>query len=150
MARRAATVGWLAACGVIAFIPLLHAGFAATPAEPRSVRDGVYIPAQARSGAAVYRVQCVECHQDDLRGRQMTPSLVGVAFAFRWNGRRLYDYFQGLRATMPQNAPGSLSDRTYVDLVAYLLAANGYPAGDAALFADPETLSGIVIEADFQ
>ena len=114
-----------------------------------SVRDGVYTQRQAERGKAVYVAQCETCHKPDLRGEQMTPSLVGVSFAFRWNGRTLDDYFTGLRSTMPQSAPGGLSDATYVDLVAYILAENDYPAGDAELVADPDALRRIRIEADF-
>ena len=115
----------------------------------RSVRDGIYTVAQAQRGRAVYVAQCEACHKADLRGEQMTPSLVGVSFAFRWNEKSLYDYLAGMRATMPQSAPGGLSDAAYVDLVAYILAENGYPTGDAVLVADSDVLKAIRIEADF-
>ncbi len=117
--------------------------------QQRSVRDGVYTQRQAERGQAVYAAQCETCHKPDLRGEQMTPSLVGVSFAFRWNGRSLADYFTGLRSTMPQSGPGGLSDATYVDLVAYILAENDYPAGTAELVPEPDALSRIRIQADF-
>lgn len=129
---------------------LIVAGVAfAADAATRSVRDGVYTAAQAERGRAVYAAQCEVCHKDDLRGEQMTPSLVGVSFAFRWNGESLYDYLAGMRSTMPQSAPGGLSDAVYVDLLAYILAENGYPTGDAVLVADADVLKTIRIEADF-
>lgn len=37
---------------------------------------------------------------------------------------------------MPLDAPGSLSRRTYADIVAYLMQLNGLPAGTAALAPD--------------
>ena len=78
----------------------------------RSVRDGVYTEAQAARGKTVYLEQCVECHKEDLRGdQQMTPSLVGIAFTFRWKDKKLYDYLVGMRNTMPQGAPGKLERR---------------------------------------
>ena len=117
--------------------------------QQRSVRDGVYTQRQAERGKAMYAAQCETCHKPDLRGEQMTPSLVGVSFVFRWSGRTLADYFTGLRSTMPQSAPGGLSDATYVDLVAYILAENDYPAGDAELVPDPDALRRIRIQADF-
>ena len=117
--------------------------------QQRSVRDGVYTQRQAERGQAIYAAQCEACHKPDLRGEQMTPSLVGVSFAFRWNGRSLADYFTGLRSTMPQSAPGGLSDATYVDLVAFILAENDYPAGTAELVPEPDALSRIRIQADF-
>ena len=114
----------------------------------RSVRDGVYTEAQAARGKTVYLEQCVECHKEDLRGdQQMTPSLVGIAFTFRWKDKKLYDYFVGMRNTMPQGAPGSLSEETYAELVAYLLSEIGYPAGDEELPTDADALREIAIEA---
>ena len=122
---------------------------AVAPTQVRSVRDGVYTQAQAKRGKKVYLAHCVECHKEDLRGdQQMTPSLVGIAFAFRWNDKPLYDYFVGLRDTMPQSAPGTLGDQSYADVVAYLLAENRYPVGKDELSADPTELRQIVIEAD--
>ena len=120
-------------------------------AEPpsRSVRDGVYTEAQAARGKTVYLEQCVECHKEDLRGdQQMTPSLVGIAFTFRWKDKTLDDYFVGMRNTMPQSAPGSLSEETYADLVAYLLSEIGYPPGQRELPKDTTALKGIAIEAN--
>ena len=112
------------------------------------MRDGVYTEAQAQRGKAVYLVHCVECHKEDLRGdQQMTPSLVGIGFTFRWKGRKLYDYFTGVRDTMPQSAPRSLGEEAYADLVAYLLSEIGYPPGESELPTDPTALKAIVIEA---
>ncbi|MCY3814535.1 MAG: cytochrome c [Gammaproteobacteria bacterium] len=129
---------------------LLAAGVVfAEDAATRSVRDGVYTAAQAERGRTVYVAQCEACHKADLRGEQMTPSLVGVSFAFRWNEKTLYDYLAGMRATMPQSAPGGLSDAAYVDVLAYILAENGYPSGDAMLVADADALRAIRIAADF-
>ena len=114
----------------------------------RSVRDGVYTEVQAARGKTVYQEQCVECHKEDLRGdQQMTPSLVGIAFTFRWKDKKLYDYFVGMRNTMPQGAPGSLSEETYADLVAFLLSEIGYPTGKDELSTDPKVLDEIVIES---
>jgi hypothetical protein len=52
---------------------------------------------------------------------------------------------QNLRSSMPQNAPDSLGDRGYVDLVAYLLQANGSPAGALELPLDVAELERITI-----
>ena len=129
---------------------LVVAGVAlAVDAQTRSVRDGVYTDAQAERGKAVYVAQCEACHKADLRGEPMTPSLVGVSFAFRWNGQTLYDYLIGMRSTMPQGAPGGLSEAAYVDVLAYILAENGYPAGDVGLVADADALKAVRIDADF-
>ena len=120
-----------------------------TASHARSVKDGVYTEAQALRGEASYRTHCVECHGEDLRGAHMTPSMVGIGFAFRWRNRDLHDFYEGMRTTMPQSAPGGLSADVYVDLVAFILARNGYPAGDAELPSEAEVIRGIVIEAEF-
>jgi hypothetical protein len=66
--------------------------------------------------------------------------LVGPAFAARWADNNLTadDLHYIVRTLMPQGAPGSLCEAAYVDLVAFLLQANGYPAGDEPLPADAQ------------
>ncbi|MDE0348466.1 MAG: cytochrome c [Gammaproteobacteria bacterium] len=142
----------------VAGIALLLVGLAASGgvaaesdsgSHTRSVKDGVYTEAQALRGEAVYRAHCIECHGEDLRGGHMTPSMVGIGFAFRWRNRDLHDFYEGMRQTMPQSAPGGLSADVYADLVAFILARNGYPAGDATLPSEADIIRGIVIEAEF-
>ena len=43
----------------------------------------------------------------------------------RWQGKSGKDLFDKTRTTMPTNAPGSLSQQAYLDLVAYVLQVNG-------------------------
>ncbi len=45
---------------------------------------------------------------------------------------------------MPPDRPGRLGDQTYLDVVAYLLQANGAPAGDVALTTDTAVSIGAV------
>jgi hypothetical protein len=52
---------------------------------------------------------------------------------------------QSIRSTMPQNAPDTLGDRAYVDLISYLLKANGSRAGGMELPLDVAELEKIVI-----
>jgi hypothetical protein len=47
---------------------------------------------------------------------------------------------------MPANAPGSLSKTQYLDILAYILEVNGYPAGSQQLTADDQKLNQIKIE----
>jgi mono/diheme cytochrome c family protein len=46
---------------------------------------------------------------------------------------------------MPANNPGYLSDSEVADIVAYMLATSGLPAGDAPLPPDVTALAGFVI-----
>ena len=120
-----------------------------TPAESpaaTSVWGGVYSEAQAERGEAVYRQECEVCHLPDLRGQQMSPSLVGVGFSFRWRGQTLNELFSSLKSTMPQAAPGSLTPQAYVDVMAFLLQANDFPSGASELRADSAALGRIEID----
>ena len=54
-----------------------------------------------------------------------------------------------IRTTMPQGAPASLSPQAYVDIVAYMLQVNDYPAGDVELPTAESELEAIII-ADSQ
>ena len=42
-----------------------------------------------------------------------------------------------------------MSADVYADLVAFILARNGYPAGDTELPPEEDLIRGIVIEAEF-
>lgn len=90
-----------------------------------------YTNAQAQRVAGQYRDVCSECHGERLNGGGMGGGapLRGPVFHNKWSGRpvsALYDY---LRARMPQDRPGSLTDQEYADLVALILRANDYPPG---------------------
>lgn len=109
--------------------------------------DGVYTDAQARRGRDVYRRACAVCHLDTLQGDAVSPPLVGPAFLARFNGQTAHEMVQAVRASMPQNAPDTLGDRAYVDLIAFLLNASGGPSGASELPLDVAELEKINITA---
>src|SRR5205085_1867798 len=51
--------------------------------------------------------------------------------------------FDLIKNTMPQTAPGTLTEGMYLDLLAYILQANGLPAGAKELIA--ESLSSTLL-----
>jgi hypothetical protein len=53
--------------------------------------------------------------------------------------------FDEVKRAMPFNAPGSLADGVYLDVIAYVLRENGYPAGKQELASNADLLKGIVI-----
>ena len=118
----------------------------APPAPPTSVLDGIYTEAQAGRGRAVYGENCAECHGEGLGGGEMAPGLTGVAFSFRWRGLKVGNVYTSIRSTMPPEEPGRLSAQEYIDIVAFLLGATKYPAGDRELAADVALLEGIAVE----
>jgi ankyrin repeat protein len=111
----------------------------------RTIWDGVFTEAQVQRGQQVYQRACAACHLDTLRGDDVSPSLVGSGFLARFTGQNAHEMVQNLRASMPQNAPDSLGDRAYIDLVSYLLKANGSKAGSLELPLDVAELEKIAI-----
>ena len=133
-------------------LTLAGAGVAVTPAQEapsRSVKDGVYATAQATQGQVLYDEKCAECHGTmESVFPDMAPLLHDYLFLSDWQGRSLGELFERIRDTMPQEEPGSLSPEELVDLVAYILSANRFPPGDAALAHDVETLRAIRFDTD--
>ena len=101
----------------------------------KTVADGVYTDAQAARGAAVYDTACAGCHRADLGGGT-GPALRDQRFARQFAGKDLKTLFTKAATTMPRNAPASLGDNVYLDIVAHLLKENGFPAGAQELTAD--------------
>jgi mono/diheme cytochrome c family protein len=107
-------------------------GLAASP--PKTVLDGVYTPAQAKRGQAIYGARCASCHRGDLGGFS-GPPLKGDLFLDRWREFNLNVLFDLVKKTMPADNPGGLSEAAYLDVLAYLLEVNEIPAGKSELKA---------------
>lgn len=128
----------------------LSVSWSAAPATARdqSVRTGIYTAEQALRGQQQYDVFCVGCHGPEMEGAGVdVPALADAAFLREWSGRTLGDLFDLVKKTMPESAPGTLSDRAYADLLAYILQVNGFPAGPQSLDPDRTRLATIVMEA---
>lgn len=125
-------------CGTIAA--------AASQAEKRSVRDGVYTEEQARRGEKIYGEQCAACHGTDLAGVTPFPALTGSTFVRNWDGSTLDTIVDRLQKTMPPDDPTKMTRQQHVDVLAYLLKMNGHPAGAAELPQDARTLTSIRFE----
>lgn len=114
------------------------------PTTELSTEDGVFSAQQSEAGNNAYTQNCAACHGNTLQGLGNAPSLGGDNFQFVWGGKTLQDLYQNISRTMPPNAPGSLSEETYLNIVAYLLLQNGFPAGPSPL--TQATVSNIRIE----
>ncbi|HET9271004.1 MAG TPA: cytochrome c [Vicinamibacterales bacterium] len=112
-----------------------------------SVWDGVYTVEQTRRGETAYLQTCASCHGTALEGGDMTPPLVGGAFTANWNDLTVGDLFERIRTTMPLDKPGRLSRQQNADVIAFLLKANGWPAGTVELPPDPPALNQIRIQS---
>lgn len=112
---------------LLGFFAVVPAPAAAQSAANGGV-PGVYSDSQASRGQLWYESQCMACHP--------SRDMASPDFQVKWKGLTALDLFGRISNTMPLTSPGSLSRRTYVDIVAYLLKINGMPAGTTALAAD--------------
>ncbi|MGE3512580.1 MAG: c-type cytochrome [Vicinamibacterales bacterium] len=128
---------------VLALASLTLAGANSAASQPvasrPSVWDGVYTPDQAARGQQVYDTACSACHGRDLKGIRDNRPLVGDRFWQDWGEDSLGTLLSVVQRTMPRNAPGSLPEQDYLDIVAYVLQQNGYPAGNRDLTTSTAT-----------
>jgi mono/diheme cytochrome c family protein len=115
-----------------------------TSAE-RTVWDGVYTDEQAARGRSAYIADCASCHAEDLRGSSTAPSLVEESFAFQWDNTPVGELLVRIRTLMPSDRPNSLTPQRYRDIVAYILQANKFPAGEKELDTDLDALNQVLI-----
>jgi quinoprotein glucose dehydrogenase len=107
-----------------------------------SVPSGVYADAQAKAGEPLYAEHCAKCHGADLAGVEQAPALAGAAFGQRWRGATLETLFARIES-MPPTSPRSLTSNQYVNILAFLLRANEFPAGPAPLALEHLALVGV-------
>ena len=126
---------------------MILAALTAERSQSRSVWEKVFTAEQAKRGQAVYSADCAACHGAMLDGIDAAPALLGGGFMGRWDGVNLGDMVERIRVSMPLSDPASLSRQQVVDLLSYILSANGVPAGDAELPPEPARLGQIVFRA---
>lgn len=122
-----------------AFVSTVHAQ------QTRPVTAGVYTAAQAGRGQALYAERCASCHGPTLGGAQ-GPPLVGDEFVRTWSGP-LSELVSKIQNTMPANDPGKLTGQQSADVVAYMLQAGKFVAGQAELGVDDAALKAILLPA---
>ena len=98
--------------------------------------DGSYTEAQAANGKKIYDQLCSACHLMNLRGSAHGPELAGPNFMAAWGTRTIADLFAYNSTRMPPGSSDSLSESTHVDIIAYVLQANGRSAGTKELRSD--------------
>jgi mono/diheme cytochrome c family protein len=114
--------------------------------ETKSQLEGIYSIAQAKRGESTYLQNCAPCHGANLRGAEGGPALSGPDFNSKWESVKLRELLALITMTMPQSAPGSLAERQYTDVLAFILFKNDFPAGQTDLSGQSEVLSGIVYQ----
>jgi len=121
--------------------PSMRATASQQPASQRkTVWDGVYTAEQASRGRTVYEQNCADCH-----GTGEAPELFGGTFMRRWFEDNVNSVFTKMRSQMPLGQPGSLPETAYLDILGFVLAENGFPAGAEELTSNAQQLAGILI-----
>ena len=113
---------------------LLHGS--AALAENRSVNDGVYTRDQAKVGEKLYTAHCLICHDK----KYFRPVLQ------RWEGQSLSVLFTVMSTSMPESNPGFLSQKEYVDILAYILSLSRYARGEVELEYADGALDQVIVE----
>jgi S-disulfanyl-L-cysteine oxidoreductase SoxD len=142
-ARRARLAGLLAAVLTVSI------GAAARQAAPapaaRSAWAGVFTKDQAERGRTLYNAECARCHGETLGGGENSPALVDDVFFAFWGGKTVGALVEYTRTTMPSDGPGKISRKRCIDIAAFLLSTNGFPAGDQELPVELDALNQIAI-----
>ena len=115
----------------------------ASAAPGRSTWDGVYTDAQAERGQQLYTTHCASCHRESLEGEGPATPLSGPGFLANWNGLTMGAMVERTRTTMPFNQPGTLSRQQVADVLAFVLRANKFPAGQTELPRQSDALEQI-------
>jgi hypothetical protein len=100
--------------------------------------------AQAERGRDNFLISCDRCHAQDLTGLT-APALKGDGFMLNWGGGSLNRLFTKIRDTMPPTFGSPLTDEAKLEVVAYILEANGFPPGTDELVLDTAALDNIQI-----
>jgi alcohol dehydrogenase (cytochrome c) len=116
-------------------------------AEPSAEPTVSFTASQAAAGKDAYVRYCGSCHGLDLEGQDVAPSLTGERFDLQWTGKSADVLLRHLRRMpiAPVADPGSLSDGTYSDILAYLLQASGMRSSETSLPSDAVAIGRLVI-----
>lgn len=90
---------------------------------------------QAARGGEVFASHCAVCHGSELTGGGGSPTLNGPDFLFGWSKKTTKELVEYIATNMPPGQGHSLTDPEYEDVAAYILSANGFPAGQSPLAA---------------
>jgi PQQ-dependent dehydrogenase (methanol/ethanol family) len=135
------------ASGAVLVCCCLAAALAILPLRTSSAQaERLFTQAQAERGKPLYAQHCASCHGQSLEGTPANP-LAGERFMAKWGqgGYTIDDLYYVTKMQMPYGKPDSLTAPQYIDIVASILASNGYPTGASELPADSAFLKRIKI-----
>lgn len=82
---------------------------------------------QGLRGRETFNKTCLECHTK--------TDVTGADFKIKWSTRPVWELYDVIKTTMPDDKPGSLTPDQYIDVVSYLLRINGAAFGGQPLVA---------------
>jgi S-disulfanyl-L-cysteine oxidoreductase SoxD len=117
-------------------------------AAQQTTRDRIYAKAQAAHGAELYVKHCERCHDPAKvpAGKKPGPAVTGPKFLDKWQDHTLGELFTSIFTTMPNDGSAVLSEEETLDLVAYLVSANGFPDGAAPLKNDDAMKATVIVK----
>src|SRR5215472_10582434 len=107
--------------------------------------NGVYTTAQAERGRSNFEKYWGNCHNSDWNGSVRGPALRGSVFLKTWANASANVLFVKLQDSMPATYPDAVPEREKIDVLAYLLQVNGFPAGKTELPLNQKELENIQI-----
>ena len=131
----------IAAIGVSASVP-----GSKDPGLQKTTKDKVFTKEQATRGADLYAKSCDRCHDPAkvAPGKKPAPPTIGAKFIETWQDKTLGELYGTIFNTMPGDGVVILTSDQTLDLMAYILQANGYPAGEQPLKND-DAMKAVVI-----
>ena len=135
------------AVSTILLITLTTAEKSASHHSTRTTWDSVYSVTQAGRGETAYAKSCARCHGAALTGGDQAPPLSGSGFLGNWNGSTVHELHDRILTGMPSDSVGIYDRQLVTNVVAFLLQANGFPAGPTDLPSDAGPLKDIQIRA---
>jgi len=125
---------------------LVYVFFSLSPAfaqQPKKIWDGVFTAEQAQRGKGEFDQTCSRCHNLALIGSERGPAIKGTTFLSHYEKGSVADLFIKIRDTMPEGGPGTLNEDVKLEILAYILQQNGFPAGTDQLKKDVSFLEDI-------
>ena len=124
----------------------LCAAIGVSASTQKTTKDKVFTKEQATRGADLYAKSCDRCHDPAkvAPGKKPAPPTIGAKFIETWQDKTLGELYGTIFNTMPGDGVVILTADQTLDLVAYILQANGFPAGETALKND-DAMKAVVI-----
>ena len=118
---------------LVTFAGVVAADSCAASASAQTINPAPFTQGQSDAGRQTYASSCASCHGDNLESKG-APALAGKEFADGTFGRRpVAQLYTFIHNSMPFCEGGSLATDAYVNVVAFILQANGAKPGNEPL-----------------